>query len=149
MIFDHLSNKEIYSNISSKVTRGLTYLKETNLSKLELGKYFIEGTDIYVLVQEYETKPKDEMKWESHKKYIDIQHVVSGCEVIGYTNIKNLQLSEKYSLDKDIMFYTGEGDYLTLTKGCFVILFPEDGHKPGICLDKSNLVRKVVVKIPV
>ncbi|MFH1308555.1 MAG: YhcH/YjgK/YiaL family protein [Patescibacteria group bacterium] len=61
----------------------IKYLKETDLLFLKIGRTKIEGDNIFLMVQEYETRPKEEKSAEQHKKYIDIQLILSGEEIIG------------------------------------------------------------------
>jgi beta-galactosidase beta subunit len=42
---------------------------------------------------------------------------------------------------------SGDGDFLTVSQGTFMLLMPEDGHMPGIAADAPALVKKAVVKI--
>ena len=46
-----------------------------------VGKYDLEN-GAYVSVQEYTTKARSEAKYEAHKKFIDIQMILSGKELI-------------------------------------------------------------------
>ena len=66
------------------------------------GKHELRGEEVFFNLQEYETKP--EQKLEAHKKYIDIQVVAVGEELMGYTNIENTTVTEKYDDVKDVMF---------------------------------------------
>jgi YhcH/YjgK/YiaL family protein len=100
-------------------------------------------------VQQYQTKPLAEGKWESHRKYIDVQYVEEGVERIGWTPVAGLTVTEPYDEAKDIAFYQGDGDFVTVPAGSFVILFPDDAHMPGIAVDKPSPVKKVVVKVRV
>ena len=56
-------------------------------------------------VQSYDTKPVDECKLESHRKYIDIQVMVSGEERMDVVDISKLTIQENYNEDKDVMFW--------------------------------------------
>jgi YhcH/YjgK/YiaL family protein len=103
---------------------------------------------MYVLVQEYNTKLKEQGFWEAHRRYIDLQYVVQGMEGIGYANIQDLQQGE-YDADKDFLPLHGEGDLITVRSGHFVLLLPEDAHMPGMALGDSAPVKKIVIKISV
>jgi YhcH/YjgK/YiaL family protein len=54
-----------------------------------------------------------------------------------------------YSEEKDVGFYNGAGDWLTLHAGMFAILWPHDAHAPQACVGEPAVVLKVVVKIAV
>jgi len=97
------------------------------------------------------TKELHQGRWEAHRRYIDIQYLVSGIERIGYTPVANLALTTPYDEDKDVAFYQGHGDILTLEPGMFAVFFPHDAHMPMLCEagGSPKQVRKIVVKIPV
>jgi YhcH/YjgK/YiaL family protein len=148
MIIDKLINAHLYNKLSPRIKKALDYLRQTNLSNTANGKYEIDGSNIYAMVQQYATKARNAGKWEAHRKYIDVQFIVRGTEQIGHTNINRL-VPGQYDSEKDVIFFTGEGDYLTLSTGDFMILFPEDAHKPCIAASTPGEVKKVVVKIAV
>ena len=89
MIKDTLKNSEFYYGLGERFQKAFEYLKTTNLSEKENGKYEIDGENIYVSVQDYNTKPEEEGKFEAHKKYADIQFIVKGQE-------KSKKFSKKY-----------------------------------------------------
>ena len=63
------------------------YLARTDLSALPLGRTDIEGDDVYVMISEAETRSPEQVKFEAHRRYIDIQLVVRGQEAIGVTPV--------------------------------------------------------------
>ena len=79
---------------------------------------------------------------------IDLQYVVQGAEGMGCANIQHLQQGE-YDASKDFLPLFGEGDQVSLKSGCFVLLFPEDAHMPGMAIGEPAFVRKIVLKIAV
>ena len=115
-----------------------------------VGKYELED-GAYVSVQEYTTKARRDAKYEAHKKFIDIQMLLSGKELIAVTPIDKMEISVEYNNEKDVMFFQHNDectDYL-LEGGDFLILYPEDVHMPGVCVNEKSPVRKIVVKVPV
>jgi len=150
MISDTIENRELYLSLSPLIKAGLDYLGTTNFSVLDEGRYDIDGDNVFALVQEYQTIPKEEAKWECHRNYIDIQFIVEGIEQIGFGSTDKMEVMTEYNPEMDIAFLKGEGDYATLTKGCFGVFFPPDAHKPKVTPGKdSGQVKKVVVKIKV
>lgn len=147
MIINKLSNAEQYYGVSQRIEKALKYLKNTDLAKLEIGKYEIDGKNILAVVSEYETKDIEKGKWEAHKNHIDIQFVVSGKEKMGYAYINEMKANSEYNEVKDVIFLKGEGDMLLVNEGTFAIFAPEDAHMPGINAGNSQHVKKVVVKI--
>ena len=149
MIIDKLQNASLYYGISEKIATALKYLENTDLSGFQNGKYEIKGDDIFVIVQDYNTKPLSEGKFEAHRKYIDIQYIIKGVEKMGYTYFHKLKPATEYDEEKDIIFFEGEGDFVTVEEGFFTIFAPEDAHMPGIESKTSEYAKKAVVKIKV
>ena len=146
MIFDTLNHAARYTSLGARLAAGLSYLQHTDLTTLPVGRLEIDGDNIYALVQEYTTRPAEAGVWESHRRYIDIQYMVSGTEQMGYASLSRMQLGE-YIPEKDFQQMTGVGNMLEVFAGSFVIFFPEDGHMPGLTRDTPQPVRKVVLKI--
>lgn len=158
MIIDQLKNASLYSKINKKIETALNYLRDTDLSNLKPGgyepiryepiRYEIDGSDIFALIQTYDTKPKENGFWEAHRQYIDIQYVIKGTELIGYANIDHLR-SGGYDDAKDLLVLYGDGVFLEVREGNFVILMPQDAHMPGIAVTTSQSVAKIVLKVHV
>ena len=149
MIIDKLRNASFYYGINEKIATALKYLEKTDLLEIQNGKYEIEGDDIFVIVQNYHTKPLSEGKFEAHGKFIDIQYMIKGTEKMGYTYVHKLKSVTEYDEEKDIIFFEGEGDFVIVDEGFFTIFAPEDAHMPGIESKTSEYVKKAVVKIKV
>jgi len=132
-----------------ELTKLFAYLKETDFSKMELGKYEIDGDNIFALVNEYNTKDESEGKLEAHKKYIDVQFVAKGRELMGYTPLENQKVIDKYNEQNDITFFTGDKSFTQVDEGMFAIFFPTDVHLPGIKVNEKSYVKKVVIKVKV
>ena len=147
MITDIIKNAKLYYGISDRMKKALEYLENNDFSKMEPGKYEIDGSNVYAMIQQYETKPIEIGKWEAHRRYIDIQYIVEGTELIGYANLKDLKAIRNYDEVKDFIHLEGKGDYITAKPGMFVVLWPEDGHMPSIAVNNPSPVKKVVVKI--
>jgi len=150
MIADVLDNRHLYGKISPRIKEGLDYIARTDFSVIEPGRIELDGANLFVIVQKYDTLPKDQVKWEYHRNYIDIQYIAEGQEQIGFNNIGNMKVSVEYNPEKDVAFLTGEGDYVTLNKGTFGIFFPQDAHQPKVAPQNNpGKVLKVVIKVKV
>lgn len=148
MIIDRLANSHLYAGLPPRIERAFQYLRETDLQATAVGRYELDGKNLFALVQEYSTKPRAQGRWEAHRRYIDVQYVVQGTEQIGYAHLSRLSAGE-YDAVKDFLPLSGEGDYLTLSSGDFMLLYPKDGHMPGLALAEPSAVKKVVVKVAV
>lgn len=149
MIKDILKNCETYYSISENLKKGFEWLLSTDLEAIKPDKYCIDGENIFANVQEYETK--EDANFETHKKYIDIQYMIKGKEVVGVTNRENCITCEQYNTDTDLEFLTcsSKNIYYPLKEGEFFVFFPQDAHKPSIKYKEKNIVKKVIVKVAI
>jgi YhcH/YjgK/YiaL family protein len=148
MIKDLLKNSETYYNLSENLKNGLEWLNKSDLLRLEDGRYEI-NENVYASIQTYNTK--DDAKYESHRKYIDIQYIVKGEELVGVTDLSNCKTCISYDEIKDLEFYdiNCEEEFIQIKEGQFLILYPHDAHKPSIKKDIKSEVKKVVVKVAI
>ena len=86
---------------------------------------------------------------EAHRKYLDIQYIVKGKEVMGWADLGECTIQGEFNEEKDIGKYTGDFVYTTINEGICYVAFPEDAHMPGRHLDVPNDFVKVVVKLKV
>lgn len=150
MVIDHISRAAIYYPLHPGIEMALRYIQTTDFSKLENGKYEIAGEQVFAIVQSYDTKDPSTEKLEAHKKYIDVQYVVSAQEKMGHALLKAQVPSREYQPDDDFMLFYEAPDFFSLvTEGMFTIFYPSDLHMPCILHQQSTLVKKVVVKVGV
>lgn len=149
MIFTNIKDSLRYESLNINFRRAFEFLNREDLNELMPGSYEIDGDNVFALVQEYETKDLDNLKYEAHSKYIDIQYMVSGQEMVGYCNIDNLTNSTIYNEENDFMLLDGDGEMLLLRSKEFFVFFPEDAHLPGIKVADKLKVKKVVIKVRV
>jgi len=147
MIFDSIENSETYYGLGEKFQKAFEFIKNTDFSEISDAKIEIDGDNIFALVQKYNTKNPKNAKWEAHRKYVDVQCMISGAENIGFVLSDYLDITEEYNDEKDVEFYDGLGDFVQLNEGEFAVFFPNDAHKPGLFIKESELVHKVVVKV--
>ncbi len=148
MIIDDIKNIKNYLGISRSLDMAINYLTTADFTQLNVGRYEISGTDVYVLIQEYDTKPFDQGKFEAHREYIDIQYVIYGEEYIGYAPLLDLQPVDEYDPEKDKMILKGDAEYHRIKSGMFGIYFPNDGHMPSVN-KTATTVKKAVVKVKI
>jgi YhcH/YjgK/YiaL family protein len=131
--------------------KAFTFLKDSDLMHLELKRYEIDGNNVYAPVSEYITKNEEEARYEAHIKYIDIQYVIRGKELIGIAPLsEKKEILEPYNETNDIMFLSvNQIKNYKATPDRFFIFFPDDAHRPGLKDGENSPVRKVVVKVKV
>jgi YhcH/YjgK/YiaL family protein len=147
MIIDKIENSKLYEGISQRIKEAFDYIRNTDLKNIKPGKYEIDGENIFALISEYKTKAESEGKLEAHRKYIDVQYVISGEELMGYAPLGIQQFLESYKDENDINFFNGEKSFTKVLSGMFAIFFPEDVHMPGISTGKISNVKKLVIKV--
>ena len=148
MILDSLNNTEKVECLHPLFKKAFDYVKATDFSKMEDGKYELDGSRLFVSVASLSGKDKNDAAIETHKKYIDIQLPLLGVEKRGGGGGGGgEEVSVPYNEEKDIAFFVDRPTaYTKIYPGQFAIYFPEDGHAPGI--GEGN-IRKVIVKVQV
>jgi biofilm protein TabA len=121
------------------------FLKNQDLQEIKPGKYPIAGDRVYATVSEAPSRKIEEVKWESHKKYIDLQYIIKGKEMIGIADTSMAIITKPYS--DDVINYNAEGKYYVAAPGSFFLFFPNNAHRPTIKVNGYEVVKKVVIKI--
>jgi biofilm protein TabA len=131
--------------------RAFEYLARTDLATLPLGRTDIKGDDMYVTVSEAGTRAPEQVRFEAHRRYVDIQLVVRGQEAIGVAPAALLSTVEPYDAAKDIEFFAEPPESVTLPlrEGDFAVFAPGDAHRPSLHLDGPHVSRKAVLKVSV
>jgi len=147
MILDQIENYHLYKSVHKKLHSAFKYLKETDFDTLQPGTYSVDGTDILAKVLLYNLHEVVEPMLERHRRYIDMQMVVSGYELLGYEMLREQSVLKPYDSRTDCEYFEGNPSYFRLEPGMFSVLFPHDLHMAGICVDCAERVKKVVLKI--
>ena len=148
MIIDTLDNAAAYEALGPGFTKAFDYLRSGRAATDPLGSHELDGKDIYVSIDEYNSKPIEQGRFEAHRKYADVQYIVTGRERIGFAPIDDVEPTDAYDDERDVAFYKGEGAMLNVPAGTFTVFLPQDAHMPCITADgKPEPVRKAVVKV--
>lgn len=150
MIIDVLANAPRYLALNPGFPKAMEFLRRPDLKDLPLATYAIDGDRVYAMVaREPGRRPKGkDVHLETHNRYIDIQLVLAGTDMMGWKARSSCQQpTGEYDREADIQFFAEAPElWLPVQPGLFVIFFPEDAHLPLI--SKGEL-HKVVVKIAV
>jgi len=151
MIYDKIDNLETYAGISEDIRLGLEWLRDVN-PDIEKGVYEL-SLRVKAIVSDYTTKEVNENGYEAHRDYIDIQYLISGEEKICCLPLEYLKETKAYNKVIDAAFFK-EADIkpqeMVVGNGYFSILFPQDGHMPGLNIKSVPVrVKKVVLKVKV
>jgi biofilm protein TabA len=146
MIIDRLENASRYFPLNPGFAAAFRFLAEADLSALPVGSQELDGPRLRVDVLRAPAKTRDKIKLEVHRRYIDIQFLISGEEQFGWKLTSECAQPEaEYDPVKDRILYLDEPEaWFPLRPGMFAILFPEDAHGP--MLGEGEL-RKAVVKV--
>ncbi len=149
MIVDRIENSRRYLPLHRDFDKAFAVLGDLSLAQKPDGRYDIDGDNAYYVVQHYMTRAAALSRFESHRKYIDIQALLAGEEMLGYVPAVGLNTVVPYDEAKDIMFYHA-GKAITWTRlepGVFCLLFPGDAHLPCCQVGDPATVHKIVFKI--
>lgn len=145
MIFDSIRNRDKYAGIAPEIKLALDYCAKM----YEEGFREIDDPlagNVVMRCHPVTTRVVENVVWEAHPRATDIHFLISGREKIGCTDIKKLKLTRS-DLDNDAVFLEGEGDFLTLEPGYFLIAFPDDAHAPSIAVKEAETCEKIVGKL--
>lgn len=148
MIYDKLSNIGLYLGLGENLDKGLQFIKDVK-SDIEFGSFWLND-NVKVMVTEYMTKAVNELGYESHRQFIDIQFPICGRELIRVKPIEQLTLTKPYDTEKDVMFYNNPTEACTeiaIGEGYFTVLFPDDGHEPQHFVGAPETIKKITLKI--
>jgi biofilm protein TabA len=148
MILDTLKNADRHAALHPGFAEAFAFLRRMDIAALPVGRVEVIGKRVFAIIGKDEGKSREKARLEAHRKYIDIQLVVSGDEWIGWRDLKTCRESGLgYSAEKEIEFYTASpAKWFCVLPGSFAIFFPEDVHAP---LAGAGPVHKVVVKVAV
>ncbi|MDO4299047.1 MAG: YhcH/YjgK/YiaL family protein [Lachnospiraceae bacterium] len=147
MIIDQLDNILFYEKMLPNLANGMAKVTELGAAP-EVGRYEFEGG--YLMVQKGETKPLDEGTFEAHRKYIDVQILLEGCEEVAWKPLSELTSVIPYDEAKDAERFDGtKENTMLISGGMFYAAYPKDGHKPVSHSKEKHTFTKIVMKLPV
>ncbi len=147
MILDTLGNAAKYAGLKMGISEAFGFLDQPGLAELPDGEYEIFGDRVYAIIAHENGRQIDEGKLEGHRKYIDIQYVISGEESMGWKAREGLVRSMDYDAERDLEFFEGKPDSVgRVSPGSFAVFLPTDAHLPLI---GNGPIHKVVVKVAV
>ena len=147
MILDTLENAAKYTDFKAGLSEGFGFLDQPAVAELQPGRYEISDDLVFAIVEKNQGRKVSEGKLESHRKYIDIQYVISGEETMGWSPLADCVSDGGYDAERDLEFFEGEPQALVrVPAGSFAVFLPTDAHLPGI---GEGGIHKVVVKVAI
>ncbi|MDB4902384.1 MAG: hypothetical protein JWQ63_1665 [Mucilaginibacter sp.] len=127
--------------------KAFLFTREKNLKEMAPGKYVIDGDNVFAIITDAPSKEFEQSAWESHRKYIDVQYVITGKEKIGVSPLADATVTKPYDETKDGANYNATGKYFIASPKEFFLFFPNDVHRPNIKVEGFDTVKKLVIKI--
>lgn len=150
MLMANLDHPDTYEAFLTEpvFARALAWLKQMPADQPR-GIVELQGKDMYVNVHGYETLPREQCRFESHRRYVDLQYCIRGGELIDYCLLSWLPDNSGYDAAKDFIYHEAPAQYSTLRMepGDLGVFFPQDGHRPKIADGSNPAVHKLVIKI--
>lgn len=149
MIYDHIKNIGLYKGLTPAIDMALDYVAGVG-ADVEVGTHLLD-LGVKAVVSEYETRPTNELGYEAHRRYIDIQLAVVGTELVRCKPLAQVTETIPYNEACDAARYADcPGIDTVIGEGYFLLVFPEDAHEPGLAPGGvPGKVKKVVMKVPV
>jgi len=150
MILDTLQNANNYRGLHSDIDRVLEEFKKYTPENYPSGKLQLDGDNLFMIFNNYETHSREGALAEAHRQYIDVMYVVEGCETICVKPVDQLQnITKEYDPDIDALLADTDTDatLAQLSAGSFIVLFPQDAHSPGCHIEAPSSVKKIVAKV--
>lgn len=148
MISESFQHAHKYSILHPLFSKAFDWISNTNLESIEPGKYEIEGDKLFAIVQQYETSEAATQQMEAHKKYIDIQYMIMGEELVGLSFLHKQKIAVPYNEATDFLEVSDPPSYFApLSSGNFMIFYPTDLHMPCISIAETTSVKKAVIKV--
>lgn len=152
MILDQIKNTACYTGIHNGISKALEEMGKYTPDNYPGGRVELDGDNLFLLLNTYETHSPEGALCEAHQKYIDVMYMVEGEEIIYVKPTDRLcAVTKAYNPEIDALLAQTDDDAtpVRLTAGSFIILFPQDAHAPA-CYDKEpQKVKKIIGKVKI
>lgn len=147
MILDTLENAAKYASLRAGISEAFGFLDQPGLAELPEGKHEILGDRVYAIIARENGRSVSDGEMEGHRKYVDIQYVISGGESMGWSPREGLENSTDYDEENDFELFKGAPQSVVcVPPGSFAVFLPTDAHLPLI---GDGPIHKVIVKVAV
>ena len=150
MILDLIENASCYADIHSGVTEALKEMAKYTPDYYPGGRVDIDGDNLFLLLNSYETHSPEGALCEAHQKYIDVMYMVEGEEIIYVKPTNRLcEVTKAYDPAIDALLAQADADAtpVRLSARSFIVLFPQDAHAPGFYDMAPQAVKKIIGKV--
>lgn len=149
MIVDYMKNRAQYP-FGKGWEKAFAFLSSMT-PDIEEGEYRLLGDDVFARVMAYETRERKSAVLEAHRRYVDVQAVITGQEGFEWYAADTLTPEKDYDEASDAEFYRHPDRIrarIDLFPGMFAVFFLQDAHMPSLIAgEQPERIKKVVVKI--
>ena len=133
-------------SICPRLEKAFDFILNNDLASFADGRHDIDGDNIFAMVSIPQLKRPEDAPVETHRRYLDIQLVLSGKEAFGWISADDLTSpTAPFDEAKDICFWNDTPTMqFELHEGQMAIFLPEDGHAPMI---GEGQIKKCIVKV--
>lgn len=128
------------------------FIKNTDLENIKPGVYIVDTGNVTAIISELSPKNKEEVKWEAHRNFNDLQYIIKGKAQMGVAPLSspNSVSSVAYDSKTDNENFNVSGEnYYDAEPGTFFIFSPNEIHRPAFKVDGSDQIKKIVIKVRV
>jgi YhcH/YjgK/YiaL family protein len=136
--------------LTPNMQKAIEFLEASTGKQYPDGRVVVDGDNVFTEVQSYDTVEGGEVRFEGHRKYLDIQYVLEGEEIIAWASRKDVNETKAYDAEGDYWLGSAPADKVTnvrLSAGQLAVLYPNDAHAPRRAAGASSAVKKFVVKV--
>ncbi len=152
MILDLIENAGQYAGLYPGVDRALKRMQTYSPENYPGGKVEVDGDRLFLLLNSYETHESQGALMEAHRRYLDVMYMVEGEEIIYVKptgSLGNVTKPYDESIEALLAKLDEDATAVRLTAGSFIVLFPQDAHAPGCCVESPTNVKKIIGKVQI
>jgi biofilm protein TabA len=127
------------------------FLKTHNLNELAPGTYIIDSNNVIATVSEVAPKNMNDVNWEAHRNFNDLQYIIKGKARMGIASISDptARVIVPYTPADNETFSVDGGKYYDAEPGTFFIFSPQEIHRPAFKVEGYDIIKKIVIKVRV
>ena len=146
MLIDTLDQTERYGGLHPGLPAAFAVLRRADLATLAPGAREVDGARLTYTGRREPARPRETVRLEVHRRYLDVQFAVVGAEWFGWRALAECREPEaEFDEARDVGYFRDPpAAWLPLPPGSFVLFYPEDAHAP---LVGEGDLHKLVVKV--
>ena len=146
MILDTLRQASRYDTVHPLFPLAAATLRGIDAASLPPGRHPLRGEECVLIIARDEGRGTQGAVLEAHRRYIDVQYVLDGTDLIGWRPAGDCRrITRPYDEAGDVELY-GDAPLTWCSVGgpLFALFFPADAHAP---LGGTGTLSRAIVKI--